>query len=236
MRYLSMAVTLALLLAMPAAAQLDEKVADRFWESTKFLELTANAPDGGIPRDLLGRAECVAVIPAVKRAAFGFGGRYGRGVVVCRKDGGSGPWGAPSMISLGGGSFGLQLGGQSTDVLMLFMSPDSMKHLLADKLTLGADASAAVGPKGRTVSADTSATMRAEILTYARSRGLFAGISFEGAVLRPDKDANEALYGGKVNAEDLLLEGQMSVPEPAKRFIETLTKLAARDESPSTNP
>ena len=111
-----------------------------------------------------------------------------------------------------------------------------MKHLLADKLTLGADASAAVGPKGRTVSADTSATMRAEILTYARSRGLFAGISFEGAVLRPDKDANEALYGGKVNAEDLLLEGQMSVPEPAKRFIETLTKLAARDESPSTNP
>ncbi|MDP7304304.1 MAG: lipid-binding SYLF domain-containing protein [Pirellulaceae bacterium] len=236
MRYLSMAVTLALLLAMPAAAQLDEKVADRFWESTKILEQTANAPDGGIPRDLLGRAECVAVIPAVKRAAFGFGGRYGRGVVVCRKDGGSGPWGAPSMISLGGGSFGLQLGGQSTDVLMLFMSPDSMKHLLADKLTLGADASAAVGPKGRTVSADTSATMRAEILTYARSRGLFAGISFEGAVLRPDKDANEALYGGKVNAEDLLLEGQMSVPEPAKRFIETLTKLAARDESPSTNP
>ena len=177
MRHLAMAITLALLVAIPAVAQLEDKVADRFWESTKILEQTVNAPDGGIPQELLGRSECVAVIPAVKRAAFGFGGRYGRGVVACRMDGGSGAWGAPSMISLSGGSFGFQIGGQSTDVLMLFLSPDSMEHLLADKLTLGADASAAIGPKGRTVSADTSATMRAEILTYARSRGLFAGIS-----------------------------------------------------------
>ena len=140
------------------------------------------------------------------------------------------------MISLSGGSFGFQIGGQSTDVLMLFLSPDSMEHLLADKLTLGADASAAIGPKGRTVSADTSATMRAEILTYARSRGLFAGISFEGAVLRPDNDANTALYGGKVDAKDLLLEGQMSVPEPAQRFIDTLTKVAVRPEAARTSP
>ncbi len=236
MRHLSMAITLALLVAMPAVAQLEDKVADRFWESTKILEQTVNAPDGGIPQELLGRSECVAVIPAVKRAALGFGGRYGRGVVSCRKDGGTGAWGAPSMISLSGGSFGFQIGGQSTDVLMLFLSPDSMEHLLADKLTLGADASAAIGPKGRTVSADTSATMRAEILTYARSRGLFAGISFEGAVLRPDNDANTALYGGKVDAKDLLLEGQMSVPEPAQRFIDTLTKVAVRPEAARTSP
>ena len=236
MRHLAMAITLALLVAIPAVAQLEDKVADRFWESTKILEQTVNAPDGGIPQELLGRSECVAVIPAVKRAAFGFGGRYGRGVVACRKDGGTGAWGAPSMISLSGGSFGFQIGGQSTDVLMLFLSPDSMKHLLADKLTLGADASAAIGPKGRTVSADTSATMRAEILTYARSRGLFAGISFEGAVLRPDNDANTALYGGKVDAKDLLLEGKMSVPEPAQRFIDTLTKVAVRPDAASTSP
>jgi lipid-binding SYLF domain-containing protein len=236
MRHLSMAITLALLVAMPAVAQLEDKVADRFWESTKILEQTVNAPDGGIPQELLGRSECVAVIPAVKRAALGFGGRYGRGVVACRMDGGSGAWGAPSMISLSGGSFGFQIGGQSTDVLMLFLSPDSMEHLLADKLTLGADASVAIGPKGRTVSADTSATMRAEILTYARSRGLFAGISFEGAVIRPDNDANTALYGRKVDAKDLLLEGQMSVPEPAQRFIDTLTRVAARHEAASTSP
>ena len=236
MRHLSMAITLVLLVTIPAVAQLDEKVADRFWESTKILEQTVNAPDGGIPQDLLARSECVAVIPSVKRAALGFGGRYGRGVVACRKDGGTGVWGPPSMISLSGGSFGFQLGGQSTDVLMLFLSPDSMKHLLADKLTLGADASAAVGPKGRTVSAETSATMRAEILTYARSRGLFAGISFEGAVLRPDNKANTALYGGKVNAEDLLLVGDMSTPEPARRFMDTLSRVAAREASTSTNP
>ena len=236
MRHLSTAIVLALLVAIPAAAQLEEKVADRFWESTKILEQTVNAPDGGIPQEVLGRAECVAVIPAVKRAALGFGGRYGRGVVACRKDGGTGAWGAPSMLSLSGGSVGFQLGGQSTDVLMLFLSPDSMKHLLADKLTLGADAAAAVGPKGRNISADTSATMRAEILTYARSRGLFAGVSFEGAVLTPDNDANTALYGERVDAKELLLEGQMSIPETAQRFIDTLTKVAARPESTRTNP
>ena len=140
------------------------------------------------------------------------------------------------MISLSGGSFGFQLGGQSTDVLMLFMSPDSMRQLLKDKLTIGGDISAAAGPKGRTISVETSATMRAEILTYARSRGLFAGISLEGAVLKPDNDANTTLYGGRVNATDLLVEGKMSAPEPARRFIETLTRVAARDAKSSNNP
>ena len=236
MRSFSIVIILTLAVALPAQAQLEDKIADRFWSSTKILEQLVNAPDGGIPQQLLRDAECVGVIPSVKRAAFGIGGRYGRGVVVCRKDEGTGPWGAPSMISLSGGSFGFQLGGQSTDVLMLFMSPDSMRQLLKDKLTIGGDISAAAGPKGRTISAETSATMRAEILTYARSRGLFAGISLEGAVIKPDNDANTTLYGGKVNATDLLVEGKMSAPEPARGFIETLTRVAAREAESSNKP
>ena len=234
MRYLSnlsyLTVALALILAAssPASAQLEEKVADRFWESTKLLERLFSAPDGGIPQDLIERAECVGVIPGVKRAAFGIGGRYGRGLVVCRRDGGEGPWGSPSMLSLGGGSFGFQIGGQSTDVLMLFMTHSSMEHLLNDQVTLGADASVAAGPKGRTISAETSATLRAEILTYARSQGLFAGIALEGAVLKPDNEANESLYGIKISAEDLLLGNAMSVPAPAEDFIGTLARLSTR--------
>ena len=229
MRYLAITVAVTFVIALPASAQLDEKVADRFWESTQILEQLINAPDGGIPQDLLRRSECVAVIPAVKRAAFGFGGRYGRGLVVCRKDAGAGPWGSPSMISLGGGSFGFQIGGQSTDVLMLFVTPDSIDHLLRDQVTLGADIAAAAGPKGRVVSAETSATLRAEILTYGRSRGLFAGVSLEGAVLKPDSDANESLYGEKVDARELLMEGTIPIPEPAQTFVDTLTALAARE-------
>ena len=138
------------------------------------------------------------------------------------------------MISLGGGSFGFQIGGQSSDVLMLFVSPESIEFLLRDKVTLGADVAAAAGPKGREVSAATNPTMRAEILTYGRSRGLFAGISLEGSVLKPDTDANEALYGTKVEARALLIDGNMSIPEAAQTFIDTLTKLAARE--PETGP
>jgi len=212
---------------LPLHAQLDDKVADRLWESSKVLDELVNAPDAGIPKELLHRAECVAVIPAVKKAAFGVGGNYGRGVVGCKKDAGKGPWGAPSMISLSGGSFGFQLGGQSTDVVMLFMTPDSMKHLLKDKVTLGGDASAAAGPKGREASALTNATMRAEILTYARSRGLFAGISLKGAILKPDNEANKALYNQEIEAKDLLLEGKGAIPEPAQKFVTTLSRVAS---------
>jgi lipid-binding SYLF domain-containing protein len=213
--------------SLPAAAQIDEKVANRLWESSKVLEELIQAPDGGMPQELLRRAECVAVIPAVKKAAFGFGGRYGRGVAVCRKDGGKGPWGAPSMLSLSGGSFGLQLGGQSTDVVLLFMTPTSMKFLLRDKVTLGGDASAAAGPKGRSASAETSASMRAEILSYARSRGLFAGVSVNGAVLQPDRDANRSLYNRYVEAQDLLVQGTIEVPAEARRFLDTLNRMSS---------
>lgn len=226
MRSLMVISALILMLATgtSVAGQIDDKVADRLWESSKILDELVKAPDGGIPKELLKRAECVAVIPAVKKAALGFGGRYGRGVASCRKDQGKGPWGPPSMLSLSGGSFGLQLGGQSADVVMLFMTPTSMKHLLRDKVTLGGDIAASAGPKGRQASAETSVTMRAEILTYARSRGLFAGVSLNGAVLRPDKDANKSLYSRSIEAEDLLVKGVATAPEPARKFLDTLSR------------
>ena len=217
---------LALLLAFHALAfsqKLDEKIADRLYESAKVLGETLNAPDGGIPKSLLKDAECVAVIPAVKKAALGIGGQYGRGAVTCRKDKGKGPWGPPSMIGITGGSFGLQLGGQSYDIVMLLMTPTSVEHLLKDKLTLGGDMAVAAGPKGRAVSAETSVTLQAEILTYARSRGLFAGISLKGVVLSPDKDANKNLYGREIPAKDLLLTGNVDIPVPARKLIDTLT-------------
>ena len=217
--------SLVLLLVFHVSAfsqKIDDKIADRLYESAKVLGELLNAPDGGAPRSLLEDAECVAVIPSVKKAAFGFGGQYGRGAVSCRKDQGKGPWGPPSMIGITGGSFGLQLGGQSYDVVMLFMTPTSAERLLKDKLSLGGDVAAAAGPYGRTVSAETSATLRAEILTYARSRGLFAGISFKGAVLSPDKDANKKLYGKSISAEELLLVGDIAIPEPAQKLIDAL--------------
>jgi SH3 domain-containing YSC84-like protein 1 len=210
------------------AAELDDKVADRLFEASKIIEELVNAPDGGVPSDLLQKAECVAAIPAVKKAALGIGGNYGRGAVTCRKDEGKGPWGPPAMLVLGGGSFGFQLGGQSTDVVMLFMTPDSIKYLLREKVTLGGDASAAIGPKGRAASAETSASMRAEILTYARSRGVFAGISLKGAVLNPDKDANTSLYKQKIEAKEILMQGNLSVPEPAKKFVDTVSRLTGK--------
>jgi lipid-binding SYLF domain-containing protein len=177
-----------------SAAQLDDKIADRLYESAKVFDELMKAPDGPTTKKVFKDAECVAVIPAVKKAALGIGGTYGRGAIVCRKDNGKGPWGPPSMIALSGGSIGLQLGGTSTDVVMLFMTPETVQKLLKEKVTLGADASAAAGPKGREIAAQTSPTMRAEILTYGRSRGAFAGVSLKGAVLSTDKDANKAIY------------------------------------------
>src|SRR5437867_6600807 len=186
---------------------IDEKVADRLWESSKVVDELIKAPDSDIPKDLLKKAECVAVIPGLKKAALGIGGQLGRGAVSCKMDGGKGAFGPPAMISVKGGSFGFQIGGQETDVVMLFMTPDSLKHLLRDKVTLGVDASAAGGPKGREASAETNATMRAEILTYSRARGAFAGISLKGAMLRPDKDANKSLYNRPVEAKELVETG-----------------------------
>ena len=226
MRLLIIASVLVLTITVPLGA-IDDKIADRLWESSKVLDELVNAPDADIPKDLLKKADCVAVIPGLKKAAFGFGGQLGRGAVSCKKDQGKGAFGPPVMISIKGGSFGFQLGAQEIDVVMLFMTPDSMKYLMRDKVTLGVDASAAGGPKGRAASAETNATMRAEILSYARSRGLFAGISLKGAVLSPDKDANQNLYNREIEARDLLEKGNLAVPEPARKFVETVSRTSS---------
>ena len=216
----SLFMVMALLLAA-------DKIADRLWESSKVVDELVKAPDSDIPKDLLKKAECIAVIPGLKKAALGFGGELGKGAVSCKKDGGKGPFGPPALISLTGGSFGFQLGAQETDVVMLFMTPDSFKYLMRDKVTLGVDASAAGGPKGREASAETNASFRSEILTYSRSRGLFAGISLKGASLRPDKDANKKLYGKEVEVKELVESGSVAVPEPARKFVESVTQASS---------
>jgi len=203
---------------------IDDKLADRLYESSKVVEELIKAPDADVPKDLLRKAECVAVIPGLKKAALGFGGEIGRGAVTCKKDAGKGPFGPPAMIYVTGGSFGFQIGGQETDVVMLFMTPDSLKHLLRDSVKLGVDASAAGGPKGRTAAAATNATMRAEILTYSRARGVFAGVSLNGAVLRPDKDANKNVYGRPVEVKELVEQGNVEIPAPARKFVDSVSQ------------
>ena len=219
-----LSLTAMVLIALPAVA-VDDKVADRLFEASKVVDELIKAPDSDIPKDLLKKAECVAVIPGLKKAALGIGGQLGRGAVSCKMDGGKGAFGSPAMISIKGGSFGFQIGGQETDVVMLFMTPDSLKHLLRDKVTLGVDASAAGGPKGREASAETNATMRAEILTYSRARGAFAGISLKGAVLSPDKDANKSLYDRPVEAKELVETG-VAIPAAAQKFVQALSQAA----------
>jgi SH3 domain-containing YSC84-like protein 1 len=181
-----------------------------------------------IPRDLLDKAECVAIIPSAMKFALGFGGRWGRGAVVCRGQGGRGSWGAPLMISLGGGSFGLQIGGQSADYVFLVMNPKGMDYLMRSQFSLGADAAVAAGPVGRTGSADTDLRLRAEILSYSRTRGLFAGLSLEGSVVKQDQDGNENVYGERVDARRLLLEGAYPVPASARGLVELLATSSPR--------
>src|SRR5215472_4637354 len=188
-------IAIAILLAfnvLPACAQKKEN--EIVANAGRVMSDILRIPDN-IPSDLLQKAECVIVLPSVLKFALGIGGSYGRGLMVCRSgDDFNGPWGAPSMIALEGGSFGLQLGGQATDFVLLVMNRRGAQGILTSKVQLGADASAAAGPKGRDAAAATDATMRAEILTYSRSRGLFAGVSLEGSTLRPDNDANKKLY------------------------------------------
>lgn len=221
----------AALLALAGTLAAQKQEAERLKESALVLDEIMKAPDDSIPGELLARAECVAVIPSLKKGAFIVGGRFGRGAVSCRtgaKE--AGPWGPPSMLTIGGGSVGFQLGGQSADIIMLVMNQRGMEHLTKSKFTLGADAAAAAGPKGRTAAASTDVMMRAEILTYSRARGLFAGVSLDGASVRPDKDANKRLYGHAVEAKELLTKGG-NIPAPAAPFIQTLTKHAPRNVS-----
>src|SRR6202163_2371175 len=219
------------LTALPALAADDAKETERLENSDTVMEEILNVPDD-IPQDLLDKAECILVFPSVLKAAFLIGGSYGRGAMVCRSgEHFTGPWGAPSMMALEGGSIGFQLGGQATDFVLLVMNPRGAKAILSSKVKLGADMAAAAGPKGREATAATDVTLRAEILSYSRSRGLFAGISLEGSTLRPDNNANEKLYGKKVTAEEIVRQGAVPVPPAAQKMVSLLNKRSPKNLS-----
>ena len=205
--------------------------ADRVKESGEVLKEIIDIPDD-IPKDLFDRAECVIVLPSVKKLAIGIGGSYGRGVMVCRSGQHfTGPWGAPAMYALEGGNIGFQLGGQATDFVLLVMNPRGAESLMSSKVKLGADASAAAGPKGRSAEGATDVVMRAEILSYSRSRGLFAGISLEGSTLRPDNRADEKLYGRKLDVKEILRQGKVGVPASGHGLIALLNKHSPKNLS-----
>src|ERR1051326_861376 len=225
--------TLVLLgmLVSSAVAQNNDKETDRVEQSGHVLKEILNIPDD-IPQDLLDKAECIIVLPSVKKGAFGVGGSYGRGVMICRSGTNyTGPWGPPAMYALEGASIGFQLGGQATDFVLLVMNPGGARSLLGSKVKLGADASAAAGPKGRTASAATDVVMSAEILSYSRNKGLFAGVSLEGSTLRSDGSANEKLYGQKVSARDIIRRGRVKVPECAQELVALLNKRSPKNLS-----
>lgn len=209
----------------------DKKEKERLENAGKVITEIMNIPDN-IPQGLLDKARCVVVLPSVVKGAFIVGANYGRGVMTCR--GGAnfdGPWGAPTMMALEGASFGFQLGGQATDFVLLLMNDRSAKGVLTSKVKLGADASAAAGPKGRDTSAETDATMRAEILSYSRARGVFAGVSLEGSTLRPDGGANKNLYGKEISAQDIVLNGAVPAPASAKELLATLNAKSPKSKS-----
>src|SRR6202158_5584228 len=199
------------LVALPLLAAGDKKETERLENCGMIVKEVMDIPDN-IPEDLINKAECIIVYPSVLKAAFIVGGSYGRGAMTCRSgEHFTGPWSAPTMMALEGGSVGLQLGGQATDFVLLVMNPRGARSILSSKVKLGADASAAAGPKGRTANASTDVTMRAEVLSYSRARGLFAGLSLEGSTVRPDHDANERVYGKKLEAEFIVLKGAVGV-------------------------
>src|SRR5438094_3131855 len=207
-----------------AIAANNAKEADRVKDAGVVLKEILNIPDD-IPKDLLDRAECVIVLPSVKKLAIGIGASFGRGVMVCRSgEHFTGAWGAPAMYALEGGNFGFQLGGQATDFVLLVMNPRGAESLMGSKVKLGADAAAAAGPKGRAATGATDVVMRAEILSYSRSRGLFAGVSLEGSTLRPDNRANEKLYGRKLTVKEILRQGKAGVPASGHELISLLNQ------------
>jgi lipid-binding SYLF domain-containing protein len=221
----------ALLFTQVASAADQTKDNDRLRNSGTVLKEILDVPDG-IPQDLLDRAECVVVFPSVLKAAFIVGGSYGRGAMSCRKgEDFRGAWGAPTMMALEGGSFGFQIGGEATDFVLLVMNERGARGILASKVKLGGDASVAAGPVGRDASADTDATLRAEILSYSRARGLFAGVSLEGSTIRPDNGDNRRVYGKKIPAKDIVLSETVSVPPAAEKLISTLDARTPRHRS-----
>jgi len=209
----------------------NEKDASRLENSGTVLKEIIDVPDD-IPQDLLDKADCVVVFPSVLKAAFIVGGSYGRGAMSCRKGQNfSGPWGAPTMMALEGGSFGFQIGGEATDFVLLVMNERGASGILTSKVKLGADASVAAGPVGRTASAETDATLRADILSYSRARGAFAGVALEGSTIRPDNGANKQIYGREVPARDIVLSGHVATPPAAKRMVSTLDSRTPKHKS-----
>ena len=222
-------VFLILMIAVLASGKSKEE--KRLENCAKLMTEILNVPEN-VPLALLDKAECVAVIPSVKKFAFGFGGSYGAGVFVCRKgESFRGSWSPPAMYRLEGGSIGFQLGGSATDFILLVMNPRGAKAIIGSKVKLGADASAAAGPKGRTAEAATDATMRAEILTYSRSRGAFAGVSLKGSTLRFDKKANKKVYGRELEARQILRKGGVGVPAAGQALVGLLNQISPKNRS-----
>jgi lipid-binding SYLF domain-containing protein len=209
----------------------DAREEGRVEDAGLVLKEILNIPDD-IPQDLLDKAECLVILPSVKKGAFGIGGSYGRGVMICRSgEHYTGPWGPPAMYALEGVSIGFQLGGQATDFVLLVMNPRGARSLLSSKVKLGADASAAAGPKGRTAEGATDVVMQAEILSYSRNRGLFAGVSLEGSTLRSDGSANENLYGQKLDAKDIIVDHKVAIPPSAKDLVALLNAKSPKNKS-----
>ena len=216
------------LFAEVASAADESKDNDRLRNSGTVLKEILDVPDD-IPQGLLDKADCVVVFPSVLKAAFIVGGSYGRGAMSCRTgEDFRGPWGAPTMMALEGGSFGLQIGGQATDFVLLVMNESGARGILASKVKLGGDASVAAGPVGRDSSVETDATLRSEILSYSRARGLFAGVSLEGSTIRPDNGDNRRVYGKEISAKEIVLSGGVAAPPAAEQLISTLNARTPR--------
>jgi SH3 domain-containing YSC84-like protein 1 len=229
MRRLFLLVGLVVALALPVSAQKKEQ--ERVENAGTVMAEILDAPDS-LPQSVLDKADCVVILPSVLKIAIGIGGSYGRGVMTCRRGKDfQGRWGAPAMMALEGGSFGLQLGGQATDFVLLLMNSRAASSILTSKVKLGGDASAAAGPVGRDASAESDVTLRAEVLSYSRARGLFAGVSLEGSTLRPDNDGNKALYGKELNAKDIVLNGAVPPPPSAQKLLATLNKQSPKNKS-----
>ena len=219
------------LMSLMAFGANDEREEDRVKDAGDVMKEILNIPDD-IPQDLLDKAECIVVLPSVKKGAFGIGGSYGRGVMVCRSgEHYKGKWGAPALYALEGISIGFQLGGQATDFVLLVMNPKGAESLLYSKVKLGADASAAAGPKGRTAEGATDIVMDAEILSYSRNKGLFAGVSLEGSTLRSDGSANRKLYGRDLTAKEIIRQGKVGIPPSARELVSILDKKSPVNKS-----
>lgn len=223
MRVLQVACGVILALFVFSGPAYAETAAERLAESTTVLKEIMSAPDKGIPTDLLKKAHCVVIVPGLKKAGLIVGGKYGRGFLVCRNTE-TNTWGAPAALRIEGGSFGFQIGASETDVVMLLMDPRSVQGILSSRFTLGGDADVAAGPVGRSTTAQTDATMRAKILSYSRSRGVFAGLALTGATIRQDLDENNEMYGRKWTTEEIVKGGKVAPPRAASELIDLLTK------------